>query len=959
MKKLLLFTFVALFLSKSVQSQNCLPNGITFLTQAQVDNFSSTHPGCTVIEGEVNIGIVAGSGTNITNLNGLSVLTAIGGNLNIQYNPMLTSLSGLGNLTSVGGDLVVQLNDALPSLSGLGNITSIGGSLDVENNPLLTNLDGLEQITTVTSLRVGYMNQLTSLSALQNITTVQGNLFLGLLPQITNLDGLENINSIGGLLEVYGLSQITSLSVFGNVSTVNGGLDIWSMPLLTSLDGMQNISFGPGELSIIGNPLLASLSDLGNFPIVGNMFINDNDALTDLSGLESITTAGTVSVSGNAALTSLNGLDNLINITMEYQGDDIPLLISDNPLLASLSSLQSLLTAKGIQVYNNASLSYCNIYAVCDRLLNEPASIIISGNAAGCNTPAEVAALCASTPVLAEVRLDNNNNCQADATDGRAYGVQVRLDGAAQMNLRATDANGQVHFGYLENGVFSMDLPQLPSGHWAVCQEPVLLDPNNFTDTAKTIFVLSPLIQCPELTVDLGLPSFFRGCLVNSTVNVSVTNTGTIPAQGVTAAVVMPPTLQLVSSTPALASQTGDTYFFNLGDLQPFVTGTVQITVKTDCNTFLIGQTLCVEASASLDNPCPNTLPAHSEIKLSSECIGGNTVRFTLKNIGDAPTQGWHEYKIIRNESISNSNTFFLNPQESMVVDVPADGATYRMEATKFDDQTQTATAIENCGGLTPGLINAFWQDEGPLEYDFGCREVRASFDPNMKSATPTGAGWNGLISANRPLEYTIDFQNTGTDTAFRVLLRDELPQGLDLNTFRPISASHAFTWEIRGLNTLEVLFSPIALPHGSVNEPASHGFFTFSIDQKPNLPEGTNFYNTASIIFDFNPPILTNFTWHTIGQLAVSVDEAQAYASLWRVWGNPVQEVATFRTEAVIAGEKRFELYDATGRLLRSVQFSGQEFDFQRDGLPDGLYFFRIRDAQGRVFAGKILVGK
>jgi uncharacterized repeat protein (TIGR01451 family) len=170
--------------------------------------------------------------------------------------------------------------------------------------------------------------------------------------------------------------------------------------------------------------------------------------------------------------------------------------------------------------------------------------------------------------------------------------------------------------------------------------------------------------------------------------------------------------------------------------------------------------------------------------------------------------------------------------------DFPADGATWRMEATKFDDGTETAIALENCGGLTPGLINAFWLDHGPLEYDFDCRQVIGSFDPNLKSAVPTGAGPSHSIIANQPIQYTIDFQNTGSDTAYRVLLRDVLPSDFDLNTFRPGYSSHPCTWEIKG-NTLEVLFSPIALPDSNVNEPASHGFFSFDIDQKPNLPEG------------------------------------------------------------------------------------------------------------------------
>ena len=54
-------------------SQPCLPEGITFTTQAQIDSFQINHPGCTEIEGNVEI-----KGDNITNLSGLNVLRNIG-----------------------------------------------------------------------------------------------------------------------------------------------------------------------------------------------------------------------------------------------------------------------------------------------------------------------------------------------------------------------------------------------------------------------------------------------------------------------------------------------------------------------------------------------------------------------------------------------------------------------------------------------------------------------------------------------------------------------------------------------------------------------------------------------------------------------------------------------------------------------------------------------------------------
>ena len=51
MKKLLIFLLTLLLPSLSVYSQPCLPNGIHFVFQSQVDNFHANYPGCTMIGG--------------------------------------------------------------------------------------------------------------------------------------------------------------------------------------------------------------------------------------------------------------------------------------------------------------------------------------------------------------------------------------------------------------------------------------------------------------------------------------------------------------------------------------------------------------------------------------------------------------------------------------------------------------------------------------------------------------------------------------------------------------------------------------------------------------------------------------------------------------------------------------------------------------------------------------------
>ena len=74
MKRLSFLVIALLLIPLTAITQPCLPEGITFTTQAQIDSFQTNHPNCTEIEGDVIIG-----GDDITNLDGLNVLTAVGG----------------------------------------------------------------------------------------------------------------------------------------------------------------------------------------------------------------------------------------------------------------------------------------------------------------------------------------------------------------------------------------------------------------------------------------------------------------------------------------------------------------------------------------------------------------------------------------------------------------------------------------------------------------------------------------------------------------------------------------------------------------------------------------------------------------------------------------------------------------------------------------------------------------
>jgi uncharacterized repeat protein (TIGR01451 family) len=143
---------------------------------------------------------------------------------------------------------------------------------------------------------------------------------------------------------------------------------------------------------------------------------------------------------------------------------------------------------------------------------------------------------------------------------------------------------------------------------------------------------------------------------------------------------------------------------------------------------------------------------------------------------------------------------------------------------------------------------------------------VTGSYDPNDKLVTPTGYGPDGFVPKNIPsLQYTIRFQNKGTDLAFNIQVRDQLDPSLDVSTFTMVSSSHPYTYTITD-GQVVWQFNDIMLPYESVDEPGSHGFITYRISPiNDHLPEGTIIQNNANIYFDFNPPVPTNTVVNTI----------------------------------------------------------------------------------------------
>ena len=136
---------------------------------------------------------------------------------------------------------------------------------------------------------------------------------------------------------------------------------------------------------------------------------------------------------------------------------------------------------------------------------------------------------------------------------------------------------------------------------------------------------------------------------------------------------------------------------------------------------------------------------------------------------------------------------------------------------------------------------------------------VIGSYDPNDKQENFGGIMLLSDATLGKYLSYTIRFQNTGTDTAFNIKVKDTLSTLLDATSFEMIQASHNYTVAIKDGKYITWQFNNINLLDSVNNEPLSHGYISYRIKPKLPLLIGDEIKNAAAIYFDYNPPIFTN----------------------------------------------------------------------------------------------------
>jgi uncharacterized repeat protein (TIGR01451 family) len=554
------------------------------------------------------------------------------------------------------------------------------------------------------------------------------------------------------------------------------------------------------------------------------------------------------------------------------------------------------------------------------------------------------------------VNLDTNNNCLVDT--GEMPLTDEIIEILPGPFFTKTD----------QNGAYTI---MLPSGNYTVnvqgenllekpCQ---LAIPVNVVDTT-TLNIPMKVAFCPFMEVYVSTP-FLRRCFDNNYV-VGYCNKGVAVAKNASIKLELDKYFIYKNASIPLASQNANTLIFNVGDVAPNECRSFIVTINLDCNAAL-GQTHCMKAKIFPDSLCLPSPPAWSGAKVETKATcNGNEVVLTIENTSDFVMSSNKNYIIIEEQVIYKQGNFKLNPKEKLEFKYPANGKMYRIEAEQENAfpliPSNPSAWVEACGtnpqgGVSTGFVSQFGHNGATPFEAIDCKENRGAYDPNEKQAYPIGYDKAHFINQNQNLEYTLHFQNEGTDTAFTVVLRDTLSKLLNISTLRMGASSHPYTWNLSDKGILSITFNNIHLTAKKENEEKSKGFVKFHIAQQKDLPLNSLIQNRAGIYFDFNTVILTNTVFHTVGKNFISIksNNHDVQSTNIQIYPNPSDDVVNFDIENIDNQAIELNVYDLGGKLLRSETHTAAPFSFHREALPSGVYVYQIRQkglliGQGRM---------
>ncbi len=223
------------------------------------------------------------------------------------------------------------------------------------------------------------------------------------------------------------------------------------------------------------------------------------------------------------------------------------------------------------------------------------------------------------------------------------------------------------------------------------------------------------------------------------------------------------------------------------------------------------------------------------------------------------------------------------------------------------------------------------------------------SLDPNDKQVNKSIISTTNAAQGEY-LDYVIRFQNSGTDTAFTIIVSDKISANLQMNTLEMLSSSHPYVLSLNGNNTLEWRFDNIKLPDSTKNEPGSHGFIRYRMQPKNNLVLGDEIKSRAAIYFDYNVPVITNYAITRVSNITGIKDE-RTNIQAFKLYPNPARNYVMVEANFNINAASVVSLVNLLGQTISKVNLPANNqihYQLPLNDLPKGVYLIRLETETG-----------
>jgi len=291
----------------------------------------------------------------------------------------LAQIDGLSDLAFIGGDVWIENNQELENIDGLSGITDVLGALRVDQNPNLTSAEGLANLVNASAGLSLWGNFNLSTVNLAKLEFVGEYLRIGYSP-IEQMDA-PALETIGGDLLVFGLDGPTSFTDLSSLTTIAGRLYYRDNPAIVEVS-FPALTQVFGRVQFINNESLDNLDGLATVEVAQAVNIRENFSLKNIAGLSQLDAVpGMFKVIENEGLSSLGGLGQLQEIGGDFH-------IRDNLNLEQIPGFAGLAAVGGdVVISGNAELPTCTAQGIVDGLSFVGGVVDLSNNLADACSP--------------------------------------------------------------------------------------------------------------------------------------------------------------------------------------------------------------------------------------------------------------------------------------------------------------------------------------------------------------------------------------------------------------------------------------------------------------------------------------------------------------------------------------------------------------------------------------------